>query len=137
VKTMRRVVLASYEHEGLARLVAGLAQNGDVEIIGVDTAAAALDAVQRKAVHLVVVGEELADTDPVDCVNRLIRLNPMINCAMVSALAAEDFHEATEGLGVLMQLPPNPSGADAAVLMSKVEALSALLDADTVQGART
>ena len=134
---MRSIVLAGSDHRGLAGFVAGLAQTGEVEIIGVDTAAAALDAVQRKPVHLVVVGEALADTDPLDCVNRLVRLNPMINCAMISALAADDFHEATEGLGVLMQLPPNPSGADAAALMTKVEMLNALVDLDTVQGART
>ncbi|MBM9529785.1 hypothetical protein JWG42_06425 [Desulfoprunum benzoelyticum] len=137
MNTMRRIVLASNEHESLARFVAGLGQNREVEIIGVGTAAAALDAVQGKPVHLVVVGEKLADTDPIDCVNRLVRLNPMINCAMISALAADDFHEATEGLGVLMQLPPNPSGDDAAALMAKVEMFSALLDLNTVQGART
>lgn len=134
---MRSIVLAGSDHRGLAGFAAGLAQNGEVEIIGVDTATAVLDAVQSKPVHLVVVGEELADTDPVDCVNRLVRLNPMINCAMVSALTADDFHEATEGLGVLMQLPPNPSGADAVALITKVESLNALLDVDTVQGART
>lgn len=135
MKTTRRIVLAGIDHESLARLAAGLAQDGDAEIIGVDTAAAALDAVQGKPVHL-VVGEELADTDPVECVSRLLRLNPMINCAMVSALAADDFHEATEGLGVLMQLPPNPSGKDAAALLTKMEALSALLKAGPVQVAR-
>ena len=134
---MRSIVLAGRDHRGLAGFVAGLAQNGEVEIIGVDTAAAALDAVQRKPVHLVVIGEKLADTDPVDCVNKLVRLNPMINCAMVSAMAADDFHQATEGLGVLMQLPPNPSGEDAVALMTKVEMLNALFDIDTAQGART
>jgi len=32
----------------------------------------------------------------------------MVNCAVVSSLLTEDFHEAGEGLGILRQLPANP-----------------------------
>ena len=58
---------------------------------------------------MVVVGEELTDMRPVELVANLVRIRPTINCAMVSALGHDEFHEATEGLGVLMQLPPNPA----------------------------
>ena len=124
---MLRVILASREMEGLARFAAGLQQDRQTEMTRVDSAAAALDAIGQGQIDLVVVGEELADASPVECVNQLVRLNPMINCAMVSGMDHDAFHQATEGLGILMQLPPSPSGEDARVLLAKVEAIGVQL----------
>lgn len=120
---MLRVILASREMEGLARFAAGLQQDRQTEMTRVDSAAAALDVIGQGQIDLVVVGEELADASPVECVNQLVRLNPMINCAMVSGMDHDAFHKATEGLGILMQLPPSPSGEDARALLAKVEAI--------------
>lgn len=131
---MLNIVLASRERENLARFAAGLWQKSDIQLLHVDSAADALQSVQRDTVDLVVVGEELADMTPVEFVIQLVRVRPAINCAMVSCLCHDDFHEATEGLGVLMQLPPNPSGADAEVLLQKVEALSSLFARQVVRG---
>ena len=36
----------------------------------------------------------------------------MINSAAVSSLSPEKFHEASEGLGILPQLPPRPGAHD-------------------------
>ena len=124
---MLRVILASREMEGLARFAAGLQQDRQTEMTRVDSAAAALDAIGQGQIDLVVVGEELADASPVECVNQLVRRNPMINCAMVSGMDHDAFHQATEGLGILMQLPPSPSGEDARVLLAKVEAIGVQL----------
>ena len=43
---------------------------------------------------------------------KLIKLNPMINCASVSSLPSNEFHEASEGLGMMCQLsfPPGKNG---------------------------
>ncbi len=124
---MLRVILASREMEGLARFAAGLQQDRQTEMTRVDSAAAALDAIGQGQIDLVVVGEELADASPVECVNQLVRRNPMINCAMVSGMDHDAFHQATEGLGILMQLPPSPSGEDARALLAKVEAIGVQL----------
>ena len=94
---------------------------GHVGITQVDSAAETLKAVDTGSIDLVVVGQTLADTSPVDCVTRLVRRNAMINCAMISAMEQDAFHEATEGLGILMQLPPNPSSDDATVLFDEIQ----------------
>ena len=132
---MLSILLASREHESLARFAAGLWQKSDIELLHVDSAADGLKSAERDTVDLVVVGEELTDMTPVEFVTQLVRVRPTINCAMVSNLSHDDFHEATEGLGVLMQLPPNPSGADAEVLLQKVEALSSLFTKRVEKGA--
>ena len=124
---MLRVILASRDMESLARFAAGLQQDPQTEMTWVDSAAAALDAVGRGNIDLVVFGLELVDASPVECVNQLIRRNPMINCSMVSGMEHDAFHEATEGLGILMQLPPSPSAEDARALLAKIDSIAVQL----------
>ena len=131
---MLHIVLAGREHDVLARFGATLCGIGQVDITQVDSAAETLKAVDAGGIDLVVVGQSLADTSPVDCITQLVRQNAMINCAMISDMEQDAFHEATEGLGILMQLPPNPSGDDAAVLLDKIESLSSLLSGEAGKG---
>lgn len=133
---MLDIVLAGREHDVLARLGATLCGIGQVGITQVDSAAETLKAVDAGGIDLVVVGQSLADTSPVDCITRLVRQNAMINCAMISDMEQDAFHEATEGLGILMQLPPNPSSDDAAVLLAKIKSLSLLLGGEAGKGTR-
>ncbi len=123
---MLRIVLAAGNTDSLARLAAGLDQAGKIELLQANSAVQALALAENRDVDLVVVGEELADMKPLEFVSQLVVCRPMINTAMVSSLSPDDFHEATEGLGVLMQLSPNPSGEDAAALLKRIEELSAL-----------
>jgi hypothetical protein len=133
---MLHIVLAGREHDVLTRFGAALCGIGLVGITQVDSAAETLKAVDAGGIDLVVVGQSLADTSPVDCITRLVRQNAMINCTMISAMEQDAFHEATEGLGILMQLPPNPSSDDAAVLLAKIKSLSLLLGGEAGKGTR-
>lgn len=123
-----RIVLAAREHEGLARFAAGLWQDQGVALIHVDSAEKAMDQVRKQDIALIVVGEDLADMQAIEFVTHVVKTWPMLNTAMVSSLSSEDFHEYTEGLGILMQLPVNPSGDDAAALLHTLHALNTLLD---------
>jgi DNA-binding NtrC family response regulator len=78
-------------------------------------------------VDVVVVDQKLADGAALSFVHQLTKKYPLVNCAMVSPLAPKDFHEATEGLGIFMQLPVDP-GADEAVKMVKLlESINVLM----------
>ncbi len=46
-----------------------------------------------------------------------------MNCAAVSSLSADDFHEASEGLGVMMQLPLEPDLKDAEKLVEYLKTI--------------
>ena len=61
----------------------------------------ALAAVRAACPHLVVVDSDLPDTDPLGLVKKLLMVNAMINTAVISPLSEEQFHEASEGLGVV------------------------------------
>lgn len=50
-------------------------------------------------------------------------LNPQINCMAVSALDDDSFHEAFEGLGVLMRLDPNAGEDEFEKIISTAETI--------------
>jgi DNA-binding response OmpR family regulator len=81
-----------------------------------------------KQIDLVLVDEQLDDMSGIAFVKQLVRINALVNTAIVSALSAEEFHEATEGLGVLMQLPIAPREKDAEALLAILEKIGTLLE---------
>ncbi|OGR39483.1 MAG: hypothetical protein A2051_02770 [Desulfovibrionales bacterium GWA2_65_9] len=64
----------------------------------------------------VVLDEGLNGGPPLELARELIQVNAMVNIAVVSALGAEAFHEASEGLGILAPVPVQPTAADGAAL---------------------
>ncbi len=84
----------------------------------IDSGVASLSKVSDSTYHLAITDEKLSDMSGLDFIKKLITVNPMINSAAISTLSSEDFHEASEGLGVLMQLPERPDERDAETLLS-------------------
>ena len=101
-------------------LAQGLVKGTAVELVWVATGAAALQAIQDKTFDLVLVDETLEDRPGLDLTQALIKANPMLNCALASALSADAFHEASEGLGLLAQLPLDPGEKQARELIQQI-----------------
>jgi CheY-like chemotaxis protein len=101
----------------LAALAAVIESPGDT-INWASTGHQALEMLARKAVDMVVTDETLDDMTGLAFIKRLVAVNPLINSAAVSSLPEEAYHEASEGLGILMQLPPKPDRADGQRLMA-------------------
>ena len=105
--------------ENLASMTAfktALEENG-AQVTCLDSGQQTLGAVSEKNFDLLVADETLGDMSGLELIQSVIMSQPMLNCAAVSSLSKEDYHEASEGLGVLMQLPPAPSREDADALM--------------------
>lgn len=47
-------------------------------------------------------------------------INAMVNTAVVSPLSDEEFHEASEGLGILVRLPLEPGADEACELLRRL-----------------
>jgi DNA-binding response OmpR family regulator len=90
----------------------------DVETIWAESGNSALSMIlEGSSFDIIILNESLRDMGGIELAKKLISKNPMLNLALVSALSSKDFHEASEGLGILMQLPPNPQKADAEKLL--------------------
>jgi hypothetical protein len=79
-----------------------------------------LEAVGTSAPHLVIIDAGLADAEPLKLVQKLLMVNAMVITAVISPLSNEEFHEASEGLGILGNLPEKPRASDAANLLVKL-----------------
>ena len=56
-----------------------------------------------------------------ELVQKLLLVNAMVNTAVVSSLSDEEFHEASEGLGILGRLPNDPGMSDAVEMLHKLK----------------
>ena len=110
-------------------LVDRLRREQGVELVPAATGAAGLAQLQGRAVDLVIVDEQLDDMSGIEFVQQFVKVNPLANTAIVGSLPEAEFHEATEGLGVLMQLPPRPQERDAENLLAILAKISGLLPA--------
>lgn len=110
--------------ETFADFLPVLAAHGEVE--SVSSAAAAMALVEAETFAVVCVGEELAEGSGLDFARDFARRFPLTNCALVSGLDEEEFHEASEGLGLVMQIAPAPDAAEAMRLISVLITINSL-----------
>ncbi len=119
-KQMIKILLVSSEKDSLSDLASTLEKQNDADISRTETGGKALDMVLDGFFDLVVTDEMLKDMAGLKFAEKLVAVNPMINCAAVSPLSSKEFHEASEGLGLLMQLPVRPGKEHAKDLLERL-----------------
>ena len=117
---MLRILLVSARQGTIRALAEGLSSEPDVHLDQVGSGAEALRTVCTASPQLAVIDSELPDTEPLLLVQELLMVNAMVNTAVISPLSDDEFHEASEGLGVLARLPFMPCKSDAAQLLHKL-----------------
>lgn len=75
---------------------------------------------------LTIIDETLQDMSGLETVRELMKANALLNTALVSPLSSEDFHEFSEGLGILLQLPVSPGEKEAWEIVSCLKSIFAL-----------
>lgn len=118
---MLTLLLVSPDKNSLSGLSSALTDHSDVEFFWADSGKAALDIASGTTIDLVVADEGLGDMTGLELAGKLLSVNPMINCASLSRLSPEEFHEASEGLGVLAQLPIKPGKKHAEELVERLK----------------
>jgi len=117
---MLRIVLATNRLEAMPAFVEALSSNPEVDLQHVVSGAEALETARASAPHLVIIDTGLADCAPLELARNLLRVNAMVNTVVASPLTEEEFHEASEGLGVLGRLPQEPGESDAAEVLHRL-----------------
>jgi CheY-like chemotaxis protein len=117
---MLNILLVSQDKTSLSALKAGLEKN-DAHTAWVESGHYGLSMIAKRDFDLVITDENMADMTGLEFIKALIAQKPMVNCAVVSSLLPGDFHEASEGLGVLMQLPANPGHEYAEELLENLK----------------
>ena len=124
---MINILLAGENLKSRSAFKAALnAQNAKTTCL--DSGVRALAAVDQRHFDLLVADEELGDMSGFELIRATVTRDPILNCALASALAPDAFHEASEGLGVLMQLPVEPGPEDAARLLERLAEIQSSAD---------
>ncbi len=113
---MMQILLAG-ENLALMPIFKTALEESNSQVTCLESGQQVLDAVSEKQFDLLVADETLEDMSGLELIESVIMSQPMLNCAAVSSLSKEDYHEASEGLGVLMQLPSAPGREEADALM--------------------
>ena len=123
---MLKFLLVSNNIQSFSKFVWALEESDANEVLIADSGEAALKMIKDKAIDLVITDEEIGDMSGLAFIRKLISVNPMINCVAVSSLSEKDFHEASEGLGLMDHLPVNPGRYDAEKLLKNIKLIKGL-----------
>ena len=124
---MLRIIFAAKNYAGFGDLVERLRQEPEIELIPVSTASSVKKTLTEQEIHLIIAAEELEDCSGADCIRKVAMQFPLVHTALCSPLDDKAFHEATEGLGVLLQLPPQPGRVDAERILERMAHIASLM----------
>ena len=118
--SMIRLLLVTPARDSFEVLASALEGKDEVELSWAASGGKALHMVADTLVDLVVADEFLGDMTGLELAERMLSVNPMIHCAAVSTLSSKQFHEASEGLGLLAQLSAVPDKERAEDLLQRL-----------------
>ena len=118
---MIKIVVVAPESARFSALVDRLELNPQVHIGWAKTCDEAIKIAFTSTPALMIIDAQLDDKSGLDTARELIVVNAGINMALVSDLSAGEFHNASEGLGILAQLPLNPGISEAELLLNLIE----------------
>ena len=123
---MLKLLLVSSDKDAFNGFEAAILKDNDVDLIKTDSGKKALTMAAESSLDLVVADENLRDMTGLEFAGRLVAVNPMVNCALTSSLSADIFHEKSEGLGLMTQLPINPGQNEAENLLEELRQIKRL-----------
>lgn len=119
---MIHILIVSSENK-FADVLTSILKEKEVTIIRAESGNQGLSLVKEQDIHLVITDENLNDMTGLAFVEKLLSVNPMVNCAAASSLSHDEFHEASEGLGILMALPTEPGAEDVNKLVEHLQGI--------------
>lgn len=123
---MLKVLIACSNRASLSELESTLEEYDDVSLLKASSMDETLELASEKTPDLVISDERIGNNPGLELANRLLSINPMIACAIVSTLTPEAFHEASEGLGIMSQLPARPGREHVESLLSQLRKIKNL-----------
>ena len=120
-------MIVTTNQSALTGLAQGLTQDPAVKMQWVENGETALKMLAEVSPDLVIVDEDLGDMSGLDLIKKLTMINPMINTAAVTSQPEEEFHETSEGLGILSGIPVGAQKQAGLDLLLKLREIKSLI----------
>jgi DNA-binding response OmpR family regulator len=124
---MLKILLVCSDKDALSDFASALLRHGEVELSWAETGETALQRASTTPLDLIITDEMLKDMTGLEFAGRLLTVNPMVNCVSLSRLPPEKFHEVSEGMGLMAQLPAKPGKAHAEELLQRLKHIKRLM----------
>ena len=121
---MKHILIVTSREKNFAEFIDGLTRHDTIEIRRAGSPQTVLDELSAAAPDLIVIDEDVDGTAGLTIARNVLMKNAMVNQVIVSSLSSEEFHETSEGLGILAQLPPRPDAADAEKVLELLKKIS-------------
>ncbi len=95
-----------------------------ITTVWTNSAQNALSRLSKEKFDLFITEEQLPDMTGKELIEQVLFKNAMMNCVVLSELPHKEFHEAYEGLGVLMQFPLVPGKEQAQNLLDHLSRIA-------------
>jgi len=122
---MINILLANRNNDSFSNMIETF-QSRNIQLDQVESGESALSMMADGDYHLMITDEHLTDMSGKTLIEKTTAQDPFMNCVAVSTLSHKDFHEAYEGMGVLMQFPPVPGTEDAQKLLDHLDKIHSL-----------
>ncbi len=123
---MKRILLVSTNGNSASNASSMFEKHSSIQTTKADSGAKALEIIVKETFDVAVINESLSDMSGLDLCNKMVEINPFLNCALISGLPHDEYHEASEGLGLIMQLPVLLTEEDVNKLLSHLEKIARL-----------
>jgi chemotaxis response regulator CheB len=120
---MYRIVIVSSKPAPFSVLAQALLTYSGIAIEWVASGEEALMLIKRAAPELMILDGNPGEPMDFALVRKIMQLNALINVVMVGQLPEKEFHDSAEGLGILMQLPPQPGLPETEALLARLALL--------------
>lgn len=120
----RRLLMATENRSFFEPILENLVENGRIQVDWTADAAATLARVKAARPDLLIVDARLEGRDGFELCRKVLQVDAFVNMAAVSDLDDDEFHEASEGLGLVGRLPSRPAVADLERLLDLLDGVS-------------
>jgi DNA-binding response OmpR family regulator len=120
----RRLLIATENRAFYEPILENLVKDRRIEVEWTADAATTLTRVKAGRPDLLIVDARIGGRDGFDLCREVLKIDAFVNMAAVSDLDDDEFHEASEGLGLVGRLPSRPTVEDFEHLLALVTAIS-------------
>ena len=120
---MPHILLVSDQTDTFQELAETLQTDPAIDIGWAHDGQTAMERAAGQSPDLVILDETVGGTSGLEWIRRLMAVNAFVQTGVVSRLPHDAFHEASEGLGILVQLPPAPGRDDARQILAALRQL--------------
>jgi chemotaxis response regulator CheB len=117
---MYRIIFVSSKPASFSIFAKALQADTRIAVEWVASKDEALTMIKCAAPDLMILDEDPGEPMAFALVSKIMQLNAFVNVVMVGQMPEKEFHDKSEGLGVLMQLPPQPGLPEAEALLARL-----------------